>query len=273
MQEYYLARRKSIWYGGFRLADKDMKDVDEYFTQQRLKDVPALNIWRAQKTLRHPKQYVTKLGTLFELLNLFDGLKCADGRDKIFALLSLLTTEAREAISIEPDYSRYTFTLFLDVATTLTNMLKRTQSLQLHLGVAIAFYRVANMLLPDLQNQLVQTAILDLRALINFYKTLHPNNSAEVDHNCHRKSETPAAIDDKGCRRCRKKPFVTLGFDGTNQNWGTGPRFFSKTQWQEYVKALLASENGENRQLGAKYYCDQIFQLYIDGRWLRKWLS
>lgn len=252
VQEYYLARRKVIWYGDFRLVQEDMKSVNQYFTQQGLEDAPALRLWRTQNALhsRHFQPSAARFDTFFKLLDLFDALKCADERDSLFALLPLLSTEERKVLSIDPDYSKSTTDLFVDVATILANASQR-------LDRPIPYDSLERMLDPDLQDLSVQSAILDLRALV--YKFWLPDNFSVFSHyeQCLVKSQRSLVIGTNGCVLCHKKPFVFM--DRAN-----GRALFSKAEWQEYVTALLVSKDKGHRNLGAKYCRDEKLALGID---------
>ncbi|OAL05129.1 hypothetical protein IQ06DRAFT_242916, partial [Phaeosphaeriaceae sp. SRC1lsM3a] len=65
----------------------------------------------------HPtggQRNAVKFETFYDLLRIFEHLKCADNRDLIFALLPLLTFDERDEIGINPDYSKSATRLFID---------------------------------------------------------------------------------------------------------------------------------------------------------------
>jgi hypothetical protein len=52
---------------------------------------------------------------------------CADARDRVYALLSLLSSEGREQLAIAPDYTKSTSALFVSVVCSFARLLLRRE--------------------------------------------------------------------------------------------------------------------------------------------------
>lgn len=254
VQEYHLARRKSIWYGELRFTPQTVERIGNHIQSGNGHFFPASTFWSTQECL-HPtggQRNAVKFETFYDLLRIFEHLKCADNRDLIFALLPLLTFDERDEIGINPDYSKSATRLFIDVLTICTRGSKSMDTTEWHLS----FSALNHMLAPDLQDPAVQSAILDVRTDPRF---CFPFVMGDVDHQCITISK--AAIGLKGCTRCHQKPVVSLNA------W---PRSraeiysFSFEDWQVYVHALLASEDENDRNLGAKYCRNGFIKLDVD---------
>ncbi|KAH7407080.1 heterokaryon incompatibility protein-domain-containing protein [Phaeosphaeria sp. MPI-PUGE-AT-0046c] len=257
VQEYHLARRKTIWYGELRLTPQSAEKLDDYARYSFRDRSPASTLWSVQNCLQ-PTNSLRKaaaVGKFCKLLAIFEKLKCVDSRDLVFALLPLLTSEERETIGIYPDYSKSATSLFLDVFKCCTSSFKKLQSY----AWLPSIFRLDSILSPDWQDTAVQSAILDIRAEYSFLGWVPLRPWDHTDHLCVRIHN--AIVDNKGCTLCRLRPFVT---SESSKPMRSAEIPFSRRDWGKYVHALLVSENEGDRTLGIKYCHDPNLKLGID---------
>lgn len=256
VQEYYLARRKDIWYGSLIIDPNELKFLVELWDEHLASTTrsPAAKLLRAQKWVDSWKagRHDFKYDTLVHLFEIFQDLACADPRDRLYALMSLLSPEERMDLGTVPDYSQSATKLYLHVFLRLTHDLQQDQAIHPH----DALHQLERTLRPDLQDRAVQLAILDLRARCDAYAR-NPLLDDVYDHRCGADGEEYPRIDAQGCSRCHKIPTVSCEWNNSTQYDET--QCFSPRDWIVWVRALLASENGLDRELGAKIRNDRDF--------------
>lgn len=258
VQEYHLARRKVIWYGNFEPTPECLWNMFNCahvcVTRARLLcDIE--HILQPTSKLRD----ATPLATFYELFRLFQSLKCADKRDRIFSLLPLLTPEERAQLGVRPDYSKSATCLFEDVIQGLKAIQEKSPSSDSseYLWCVVSLY---DMLAPDSQHPSVQLAILKLLEIHTGMDSIQ--FIGHVDHQCGDRAESAPLIGINGCPVCHQKPTVT--FDWGRRAEGKN-RKFSWNNWQTYVQALLASGDGEKRYLGMQYCRARSLRLGVGG--------
>lgn len=210
VQEYYLAHRRVIWYGDFELTQRCLLNVIRY---SHNKDVssPARVLWSIKDTL-HPQEKdrdMMPLVTFFELFRSSQHLECAENRDRIFSLLSLLTSAEREELGIQPDYSKSASSLFADVAKGMAKVQRKYASSE-PMDYFRCFGLLENMLGPDVQHLSVQLSILELREFDMGIGCVQ--RIGQVDHQCNKISEPKPLIGIDGCSFCYQKTTVTFAW-------------------------------------------------------------
>jgi hypothetical protein len=90
-------------------------------------DSPAMRIvLYRQKYLRPGRRPpYSEFQTLVETFE--TNVACADARDRVYALLSLLSSEGREQLAIAPDYTKSTSALFVSVVYSFARLLLRRE--------------------------------------------------------------------------------------------------------------------------------------------------
>ena len=132
VQEFVLARKVIVWCGMERLRDDclywlyhlqlDPSLMPRSSPSNAYRDVmahtlhsPALDMI-ACKVSRSKVPWAMGFTALFEMS---ERLNCLDGRDRVYALLSLVSPEEREQLSIIPDYSKPASEFFEELYTAL----------------------------------------------------------------------------------------------------------------------------------------------------------
>lgn len=252
VQEYYLASRKDIWYGELRVDQRRLKIMQFVLYDDILFHItPAASLWRTQERLH--SEDTGRIGGGFQkfltLMHLMLHLQCADLRDRVFAILPLLTCEERKELGINPDYSKTPTDLFLDVATRLRKGVDEKSYLNY-------FEDLERVLEPDLGNRVGQLIFLDLRAM---YRPFHRVKELDhVDHQCERQSQSPPDIGIEGCSYCHRKPVLRFYDWKIRYPWDPNPMCFSKKEWQTYVQSLLTSDDEGDKDLGYRYGRDYM---------------
>lgn len=245
VQEFYLATQKQAWYGHLRIDPKWIKAMVETYNANTNEWILPYNKAAGFMATQERFDSPVRFGTFTNLVKLFQDSECGDRRDRVFALLPLLSLKEREELGISPDYSRSATSIFLQLAKTLTTEWDRSQrespfELLQHLEL---------MLRPNLQDRAVQMAILSSipRAKVHephrhFYKEHHP---------CTKRNEWRfCVVDAKGCSYCSNRPVLSLNLNRLHID---DMEEFDRDHWEDYVKALLASYDEEDRDLGVKY--------------------
>jgi len=112
LQEYVLAAQVDIWCGKQVFSDEVLRRLlndDAIHYSPHIQDSPAMKIIQC----RHARRFSSSRMSMKELLDEFGrSMECADIRDRVYALLSLLDENERRALKIEPDYSKSPIELF-----------------------------------------------------------------------------------------------------------------------------------------------------------------
>lgn len=244
MQEYHLAKRKKIWYGSHQTDPCYIEKLASSFAGEGAERLMA---W---KKPRYPDAFGGFHNALFQ----FGDMECADQRDKIYALLSLLEPDERQQLGIFPDYSKTATDLFLGIMSTLLRD-ERVESKSLE-----AFYRDLVRVLtpsPDLYKREVQCLILDLAA--SGIQISYPVFK-DVHHQCGSESDSLPVIGPTGCSRCHLRPFVRFNRDGISE-LNIKESSFSRADWQRYAWGLLTNEQELDKEYGAKLLKDTKLRL------------
>lgn len=276
-QEYFLAKRKSIWYGGLRIKPDPMEHMIKlwnfavwskpYLWNDQVwvvpKSTPAASLLTTQRLriLDGRGSEAVKFSTALVLFGLFERLECADSRDRIYALLSLLAPQQRRDLDVVPDYSKSATQIFLHVLSRLTHEKKEQRNVHL----PDQFHNLERMLQPDLQNRIVQLKILETRAREDRC-VADCAFAVTQDHHCGQYSEPYPVINARGCSRCHKIPVMSFQRSDSIQLDNT--THFSYRNWKAWVQILLKSHDKLDRELGAKICNDPIFlNLTRNGLW------
>jgi len=112
LQEYVLAAEVDIWCGKQVFRDEILRRLlNDAATRniQHIQDSPAMKVLQC----RHARRFSSSRMSIDDLLHGFGRrMECADVRDRVYALLSLLDENERRALKIEPDYSKSPIELF-----------------------------------------------------------------------------------------------------------------------------------------------------------------
>jgi hypothetical protein len=151
VQEYVLARNITIWCGSQRIFDPGL-DISE---SPSLTDLPAIMVILARQRRISRRDLEFSHSTMLTLLlQVRRDLHCADPRDRIYSLLSLLDPAGPERLAITPDYSVSTSDLFSSVVRLFCTIYEPNRAREIKLAVSI----LADMLKLDPQDQVVREA-------------------------------------------------------------------------------------------------------------------
>jgi hypothetical protein len=133
VQEYILARRVEVWSNGVKLQGRTAgwlhtDGLLKYIQSTTLEpESPAMRIVLYRQKYLSPGRRApySEFQTLVETFE--TNVACADARDRVYALLSLLSSEGREQLAIVPDYTKSTSALFLSVVCSFARLLLRRE--------------------------------------------------------------------------------------------------------------------------------------------------
>lgn len=260
VQEYYLAKRKEIWYGWLLMTCNQLEYMVEFWNR-KVSDpwisTPAQSLFttKVQVELARHESGADNFRTFLYLSGLFGRLECADRRDRLYALLPLLSSGERAEIAIIPNYSITTSKIFERVVSRLV----REIDLKHNDWSWDAIVRLQRMLRPDVQEKTVQLVILSLRARTARY-AVGPQLGVHV---CNKARDSDSKLDAQGCSRCHKIPVLLFeDIDPSDRDNPENPRpaAFSRKDWKIWTKALLAGDDAIDRELGTKIRNDRYFR-------------
>jgi hypothetical protein len=101
LQEFVLAREIEIWCGQQTISEEALRWILDS-VRSSSHTTPALKIVNC----RHARRFSSARMSLEQLLNEFgQNMECADVRDHVYALISLMDERQRERLGIDPNYS------------------------------------------------------------------------------------------------------------------------------------------------------------------------
>lgn len=276
VQEYLLAKTIDIWYGSLRGSSRLVRQAISRMNTFRnawlvrnhyeLANAPISRILRyrhgsdytrgvrtgAHENLRRlgfqPDDNEILLGThklrrFLGLLSTFNDLHCADRKDRIYALLPLLSSSERRDVNVLPDYDSTTTELFFQIAFRITHHCHRLN------WPLRAIDQLCIMLQPDFNDRDAQRAVLRLRKLLGPRR--YGTFASAHHHRCEGWKGPLLDFRPHGCARCGKAPFMTLSTICTTE--------FSQKDWQSWAWALLGSLDPDDRQFGSEILNDDYF--------------
>jgi hypothetical protein len=152
VQEYVLARKIEVW------LDK-LKIQGHTFEWHNIEDFDGSVPWRSQtanttatkiiyyryerwrridprdENLREIPALAVPEEFAFILSRFKDNMVCADARDRVYSLISLLGPETQKKLSINPDYTKTTSELFASVVISFARLLLSPESWRGHINV------------------------------------------------------------------------------------------------------------------------------------------
>jgi hypothetical protein len=257
VQEYYLAKRKEIWYGWLPMTCNQLEHMVDFWNLKVNRDwisTPARSLLttKLQVGLVGHESSTDSHRTFLYLFDLFRQLKCADDRDRLYALLPLLSSEERAEIGIIPDYSITTSDIFKRIASRFL----RVRDLKHNDWPWEPILGLRRILRPDLQDKTVQLVILSLRGWTARYAV----DPCICKHACLRGYVRYPKIDARGCSYCHRIPVLSFASLDPSKLDHFRQTEFSSRDWKVWTKALLASDEDLDRELGTKVRNDRYFK-------------
>jgi hypothetical protein len=135
VQEYTLARRIEIWSSQIKIKEEVLRYAMKSSGPSvhiGCTDTPAMRIMSSRHNRQRSLDSIEKRreeppnhDSFMSLIIQYEtNMRCADARDRVYALLSLLTREEREVLELTPDYTKSA----LEVYTHIANILRRDLS-------------------------------------------------------------------------------------------------------------------------------------------------
>jgi hypothetical protein len=151
VQEYVLAREITIWCGTRQMRNPTLTASGSSLWT----DLPAIIVIAARhRRISREDILFSKATMLGLLLHVRRDLHCADPRDRVYSLLSLLDAAGRERLNIRPDYSISTSDLFSSIVRSFCTSYEPNRAREITMAVSI----LANMLKLNSQDQAVREA-------------------------------------------------------------------------------------------------------------------
>jgi hypothetical protein len=151
VQEYVLAREITIWGGTRQMRNPTLTASGSSLWT----NLPAIIVIAARHRRISRRDLEFSHSTMLTLLlQVRRDLHCADPRDRIYSLLSLLDPAGPERLAITPDYSVSTSDLFSSVVRLFCTIYEPNRAREIKLAVSI----LADMLKLDPQDQVVREA-------------------------------------------------------------------------------------------------------------------